>query len=613
MRMKPGVGVYKKWHDGLRKAASLFLAIVLVAGLCVTPAFAEPSAASAGQNALGGSSLDSSSVEGASGEAASAEEPAVSGNNESVSDGDTADATATPVDDASSAAESAVAASSQAQPSADSSPAANDTATPFVVSANQTAVTQTQVDLGTFVAPDSSSLGSLDHFGVFARTYAPEGSDMEANIAAELFIPNGSDIGASNNVKGLSGEYPLNYFVDVQGLDNIQYQRSDVESTYLVFGPNIALTEKTSNSTTLVGSRASTGTGRVTTDKTVNIADSTFQIDFDQAFAGLSSYASAQYARPDIGVSVEKSYGEGVDQNNWAITVSCDDGDDVVNLTKWELENCKLNVVASQTGAYSLVVNVSNAADGDNVTFGEGKGMSIDGTDYDSYGAIAGKVLFNFGTSSGTYTFKKYQMGVALAPNGTVVCDSYSHNGCMYANTVKNLNCELRQRSFTPRSVVPPTPREGSLKIVKTTEGGTTPADAEFTVTGPDGFSKTVRYSEFENGSFTIGNLVPGEYSVKEANADVEGYSLQVTGDGQAIAVAAGATAEAHLTNTYMPPTPPKEQTPPSDSPKHRTPTHKSPSASPKTGDLAPLSAVVGVVVAAGAIAAFAARKRRMR
>ena len=531
---------------------------------------------------------------------------------------------------------------------------------------------------------------------------------MEANIAAELFIPNGSDISASNNVKGLSGEYPLNYFVDVQGLDNIQYQRSDVESTYLVFGPNIALTEKTSNSTTLVGSRASTGTGRVTTDKTVNIADSTFQIDFDQAFAGLSSYASAQYARPDTGVSVEKSYGEGVDQNNWAITVSCDDGDDVVNLTKWELENCKLNVVASQTGAYSLVVNVSDAADGDNVTFGEGKGMSIDGTDYDSYGAIAGKVLFNFGTSSGTYTFKKYQMGVALAPNGTVVCDSYSHNGCMYANTVKNLNCELRQRSFTPRSVVPPTPREGSLKIVKTTEGGTTPADAEFTVTGPngfsktikfsefengsyeldglvpgeysvkeanadvegyslqvtgddqpvsvaagkaaeakivneytqqpgslkiiktteggttpadaeftvtgpDGFSKTVRYSEFENGSFTIGNLVPGEYSVKEANADVEGYSLQVTGDGQAIAVAAGATAEAHLTNTYTPPTPPKEQTPPSDSPKHRTPTHKSPSASPKTGDLAPLSAVVGVVVAAGAIAAFAARKRRMR
>lgn len=54
MRMKLGVGVGKKWHNGLRKTASLFLAIVLVAGLCVTPAFAEPSATSVGQNALGG-------------------------------------------------------------------------------------------------------------------------------------------------------------------------------------------------------------------------------------------------------------------------------------------------------------------------------------------------------------------------------------------------------------------------------------------------------------------------------------------------------------------------------------------------------------------------------
>ena len=633
--MKCGVGVSKRWHDGLKRAASLFLAIVLVAGLCVTPAFAEPSTASVGQTVLGGgSALDRSSAEGASGEEAASAESTVSEKNDSANDGGTVDATETPATDASPSAEAPDnGVSSQVQPSDDSSLAANDAAAPPAASADQAAAAQAQVDLGAFVAPDSSSLGSLDHFGVFARTYAPEGSDMEANIASELFVPNGSDIGASNAVKGLSGEHPLNYFVDVQGLGNIKYQRSSVEDTYLVFGPDIALTEKAADSTTPVGSGASTGTGRVTTDKTVNIADSTFQIDFDQAFAGLSSYASAQHARSDTGVSVKKSYGEGIDHNNWTITVSCDDGDDVVNLTKWELENCKLNVVASQTGAYSLIVNVSDAADGDDVTLGESKGMSIDGNDYDSYGAIAGKVLFNFGTSAGTYTFKKYQMGVALAPNGTVVCDSYSHNGCMYASTVKNLNCELHQRSFTSRSVVPPTPREGSLEILKTTVGGATPADAEFTIAGPNGFSKTVRYFESENGSLTIDGLVPGEYTVKESNADVEGYGLTVTGDGQAVAVAAGKAVEAHITNTYTPPTPPeeqtppptppedqtppptppKEQTPPPDTPKHHTPTHKSPSASPKTGDLAPLPAVAGAVVAAGAIAAFAARKRRTR
>ena len=95
-----------------------------------------------------------------------------------------------------------------------------------------------------------------------------------------------------------------------------------------------------------------------------------------------------------------------------------------------------------------------------------------------------------------------------------------------------------------------------------------------------------------------------------------------MTGDDQVVSVAAGKAAEAKLTNTYTPPTPPeeqtpptppKEQTPPSDTPKHHTPTNDSPSASPKTGDLVPLSAVAGLVLLAGAGAAFAARKRRMR
>lgn len=72
------------------------------------------------------------------------------------------------------------------------------------------------------------------------------------------------------------------------------------------------------------------------------------------------------------------------------------------------------------------------------------------------------------------------------------------------------------------------TPDKGSLEIVKTTNGGTTPGDTTFTITGPNGYSRTVKYSELTNGSITIDNLPVGDYTVKESKADVNGYTLKV-------------------------------------------------------------------------------------
>ena len=92
----------------------------------------------------------------------------------------------------------------------------------------------------------------------------------------------------------------------------------------------------------------------------------------------------------------------------------------------------------------------------------------------------------------------------------------------------------------------------GSLKITKTVDGGGDEAASKtytFDVKGPEGYSETV--SVTGNGkSITLENLVPGTYKVTEQNADITGYNLEVTGEGE-VAVAAEDTAEVTVTNTY--------------------------------------------------------------
>ncbi len=96
----------------------------------------------------------------------------------------------------------------------------------------------------------------------------------------------------------------------------------------------------------------------------------------------------------------------------------------------------------------------------------------------------------------------------------------------------------------------------GNLTITKTFEGA--PADTDlsglsFTITGPDGYSETVTYADFENGAYTLDNLPVGEYTVTEdeASAAVTNYTLVVTGSGSTAEVEKGGTAEVAITNTY--------------------------------------------------------------
>ena len=90
----------------------------------------------------------------------------------------------------------------------------------------------------------------------------------------------------------------------------------------------------------------------------------------------------------------------------------------------------------------------------------------------------------------------------------------------------------------------------GSLKLTKISIGHDTPDNAEFTITGPDDYSRTVKYCELEDKSITIADLPAGTYTVKESNADVEGYTLAVSGS-TTVGVSRDGTAAVTLTNTY--------------------------------------------------------------
>ena len=105
--------------------------------------------------------------------------------------------------------------------------------------------------------------------------------------------------------------------------------------------------------------------------------------------------------------------------------------------------------------------------------------------------------------------------------------------------------------------------KTGTLTVTKTVtgleEGVTLPDTFKIEVKNSDSeVSKTLEKSDATSSSsdgtttytWTVDNLAPGTYTVTESNYEVEGYSVETTGNDTAT-VTAGQTATANLTNTY--------------------------------------------------------------
>lgn len=329
----------------------------------------------------------------------------------------------------------------------------------------------TTVDLGTFTDPTAASLNSVLDYGVFALNYTAD-VDMEANIAAETASAKANTGISTNTEWAVAGSSSIDYIENFAAGTTWASLHPSSASTVMILpddvtvnttynnGNGITVTDSTGHTVFQYNNLSELGASAV-----YQISDTTYVIDFDQAFAGMESYASAESAKAYAGVTVEETAD--------TVNITCEEGDDVVNLTTAQLQK-NINVTGNHTTEYSLVINVTDASG--NIALNNP--ITIDGT-RDSYPSESSHVLINFGSAyTGTITLGESTMGSILAPNASVKVTS-THNGSVYAVTVENVSGEIHQSRFTTTGSTPETPKEDTTTPADTTptEDTTTPTD----------------------------------------------------------------------------------------------------------------------------------------
>ena len=135
--------------------------------------------------------------------------------------------------------------------------------------------------------------------------------------------------------------------------------------------------------------------------------------------------------------------------------------------------------------------------------------------------------------------------------------------GKAYTYTVEEINVEGYTSKVTGNAndgfVITNTRDTGSLKIEKTLAAGsenvTIPSNTTFNVYAADGtLYATFTYADMKDGVYTLENVPTGSYYVVESGAEVDSYTLTVTGaNANAKAdVAKGQTGTLHVENNYQ-------------------------------------------------------------
>lgn len=163
-----------------------------------------------------------------------------------------------------------------------------------------------------------------------------------------------------------------------------------------------------------------------------------------------------------------------------------------------------------------------------------------------------------------SYTYDSSVYTVTVAPQLETDSDGSPTGNIIATPSISKDGTAVDSMTFNNTS------NTGSLRLTKTSTGHETPASAEFAISGPGGWNRTVTYAELQGGSIVLDGLPVGTYTVKESGADVDGWTLSVGGDATA-EVTKGGTAELSLENAY---TQDKENpTPNNNSGNHHTPT----------------------------------------
>ena len=148
----------------------------------------------------------------------------------------------------------------------------------------------------------------------------------------------------------------------------------------------------------------------------------------------------------------------------------------------------------------------------------------------------------------GTYTVKEYDHDTLLASYGYEFTGGITEGE---ATLTRDAEVEVPLENEYKEKL-------GGLTIVKTFTGAPEDADLSelsFVISGPNGYTRGVKYSEFVSGAFHIDDLPEGTYTVVEQGAEtlIDHYHLVVTPGKQTAEVTKNTAASVEFENKYEP------------------------------------------------------------